>query len=164
MPTLSFVPQRFNVVWDGVSCAEASFNLSVAGPYAATAYQVFDRSGEYANDETGESLESYRQGDRFFTLAHAGGSYTVETRPTQSLTVSTTGQVATVVFSSLEPGDGLYLGDGRVDPNTYYSWMLRVVSGPVLVAGRIDVKPHNAFVYTTPGSIKFASGYTAANC
>lgn len=151
--SLSFRPARFNVEWDGVSEAKASFELACQGTgvsYSATAYRVFSESGAWLCE--GSSPVEFERGDRYFDLGCPGNIKTPAADFALPATVS--GGVATIVFSSV--------------PNTtlVYAWRLTATKGAssrVVIAGRLEAKEPNPYA-SGASTVQLVSGVTASGC
>ena len=153
--SLSFKPARFDVEWDGVSEAKASFQLACQGTcvsYAAKAYRVFSEDGAWTcGVDQYTSVVPYSRGERFFTV----NSSCVKTFSGDvNLSATVSNGVATIVFSGV--------------PNTthVYAWQLTATKGAssrVVIAGKLEAKEPNPYA---PGAstISLVSGVTASGC
>ena len=148
--TLSFRPARFNVDWDGVSQANATFALTcwdTAASYSAVAYRVFDAD----KTETIGGVEfSVRRGERFYSRNPQTGSQTFATDV--QLSVAAANGAAQVTFSSL--------------PGYAHAWYLQATKSGVtrvLIAGLVRVVELNPYE-PGAGSVQAVSGVTASGC
>lgn len=189
MATISFKPVSVNVVWDGVSEAKLSLDLScfdTAATYVAKAHRVMPTGGTYVPENTstlfGATLK-WAQGDRYFLItensAHVPALYKSEIFDvTVPSTVS--GGTATLMFSGMTIGAATSTSAMEIflraastatgaDANfrhAAFSWWLegtKAGTKKVFVAGRLDVKPQNAYEANL-ASTKFVSGVTAYGC
>lgn len=150
---LSFSPAKWNVEWDGVSEAKASFGLVCQGTgvsYAAKAYRVFDDDGfvRCANNNY-----SWQPGERYYDVVNCENN-TLAYASDITLPATVSSGVATVVFSS-------------VPITAYvYAWSLVATKGTatrIMITGRLEAKEQNP--YAGGGStISFVSGVTASGC
>lgn len=150
--SLSFRPAKFDVEWDGVSEAKASFELTcddAAAAYSATAYRIWESDGS----EVCQQLEyQYSRGDRFYT--RQADCVTKVFDPDISLPVTASSGLVTVLFSSV--------------PNTthVYAWSLKATKSgatKLLVAGKIEAAEPDPYA-SRGGSIRIVSGVTAYSC
>ena len=148
--TLSFRPARFNVEWDGVSQAKATFALTCWDPaasYSAVAYRVWPEDG--ALGCSGFPVE-YERGTRHWTL---NGSCQKVFASDVSLSMSAASGTAQVTFSSLSTTE-------------QHAWQLRATKGGVtrvLIAGLVRTVELNPYE-PGAGSVQAVSGVTASGC
>lgn len=153
--TLSFRPAQFNVDWDGVSQAKATFALAcwdTAATYSAIAYSVFTEDGALACSAGGIQVSpvEYERGARYWTF---NGSCQQVFAPDVSLSMSAANGTAQVTFSSLST-------------TAQHAWQLRATKGGttrVLIAGlvrTVGLNPYEAGA----GSVNAVSGVTASGC
>lgn len=159
--SVSFTPDIYNVTWDGVSLAQATFGLKCpgSGSYAATAYLVFTRSGskKYGTNSAGDDLlYSYKAGQRYFTISESTGQ--TYTPPDRSMTTTAVGSTAVrVTFSSLPLSEN-YLFDGG---DGVYAWNLKDTgANKILVAGRLTVSALNPYRMPSQSTGVFITGTT----
>lgn len=156
MPSFTFTPDPYNVTWDGVSCAEVTFGVNQAGSsnsYTAKAYQVFTESDSLTQDAgtANEYTYEWSRGDRFYLPTGSGTKLFATDKTMTATALGSTG--VNVIVSSLPTATATIA----------YAWSLANASGKLLVAGRIDVKPPQA--YDTPRSgLVFVTGATATSC
>ena len=153
--TLSFRPAKFDIDWDGVSDAKASFQLAcpdTAASYSAKAYAIFTESGEVGCNN-GQSLSAWSIGERYFTVA-GNCARTYATDIALSATVSS--GIATIVFSGVSP------------TTSTYAWQLTATKGTaatrVVIAGKISPVGLNPYAQQGGGRISLVSGSTASGC
>lgn len=153
--TLSFRPARFNVDWDGVSQAKATFALTCWDPaasYSAIAYQVWDRDGELGCSSGGIQVSpiEYERGERYWTF---NGSCQRVFASDTSLSMSAANGTAQVTFSSLST-------------TAQHAWQLRATKSGVtrvLIAGLVRTVELNPYE-PGGGSVNAVSGVTASGC
>lgn len=153
--TLSFRPARFNVDWDGVSQAKATFELTcwdTAATYSAIAYQVWPENGSLGCSSGGISVGpyEYERGERLWSF---NGSCERVYASDVSLSMSSANGTAQVTFSSLSTV-------------AQHAWQLRATkSGTtrVLIAGLVRTVELNPYE-PGAGSVNAVSGVTASGC
>lgn len=147
--TLSFRPARFNVDWDGVSQAKATFALAcwdTAASYSAVAYRVWESDG---TESCGGSEFSVKKGSRYYTRNQLCQKINASD---VSLSLTVSSGSASVTFSTL-------------DTNTH-AWQLRATKSGVtrvLVAGLVRTVELNPYE-PGAGSVNLVSGVTASGC
>ena len=151
--TLSFRPARFNVDWDGVSQAKATFALTCWDPaasYSAVAYRVWSEDGSLGCQNGGAGGQgNYKRGDRHWSWV---GQCQQVFASDVSLPMSAANGTATVTFSGL-----------GTNP---HAWQLRATKSGVtrvLIAGLVRVVELNPFE-PGAGSVNLVSGVTASGC
>lgn len=150
--TLSFRPARFNVDWDGVSQAKATFALTCWDPaasYSAVAYRVFSADGSYL--ACGGGQISYERGRRYFSYSFA--TCTSTTASDESLPLTVSNGTAVVTFSVLAA-------------NQHHAWQLSATKGGVtrvLITGLVRTVELNPYE-PGAGSVNLVSGVTASGC
>lgn len=164
--SVSFTPDIYNVTWDGVSLAQATFGLKCpgSGSYAATAYRVFTGSGSYVYIEPSVVLGQaatevsvpFRAGERYFSITSTGAvGYSAPNRPMTATAVGST--AVSVEFSSLSLSDASFSG-GR---DAVYAWNLKDTgSNKILVAGRLTVSALNPYRLPSQSTGVFITGTT----
>jgi len=153
--TLSFRPARFNVEWDGVSQAKATFALTCWDPaasYSAVAYQVFAADGAIECSAGGITVSpiEYKRGARHWTFNNSCGRVFASD---VSLPMSAASGTATVTFSSLSTTE-------------QHAWQLRATKSGVtrvLIAGLVRTVELNPYE-PGAGSVQAVSGVTASGC
>lgn len=152
--TLSFRPATFNVEWDGVSEAKATFGLEcwdTAATYSAVAYPVWESDGvEVCNSNTATEHQ-YTRGQRHFSL---NNSCQKVDAPNVTLPVTASNAVATIRFSAITS----YFNA--------YAWSLTATKGTVtrvVIAGRISQIDQNPYARSSP-TVSLISGFTASGC
>lgn len=158
--SLSFRPARYDIEWDGVSEAKASFELACGGTgvsYAAKAYRVFPETGDNNCISTNNSdAGNYVKGDRFW-------SWDLNALPNNcvklfagdiTLPATVSSNVATIIFSS-------------ITATTHaYAWQLTATKGTatrVVAAGKLEAVGLNPYA-PGAGRISLVSGVTASGC
>lgn len=149
---LRFGPAKFDVEWDGVSEAKATFELSCfssAATYEAIAYPVWTSSG-IANFTT-SSTTLYTMGTRQFSFDDNGFKLF---EPNALLAVTASSGTASVAFSTLTA------------THSVYAWQLRRFDGTatcVLVTGKLQAEAPNPYSRGN-GVSGIVSGATAVGC
>jgi hypothetical protein len=151
--SLSFRPARYDVEWDGVSEAKASFEMACGGTgvsYAAKAYRVFRESGSIGCEGSGQV--EYVRGERYYNLTCPGNAKTFASDITLPTTVS--GGAVSVTFSAIT--------------NTVhaYAWQLTATKGGatrIVVGGKLEAVGLNPYA-PGAGRISLVSGVTASGC
>lgn len=153
--TLSFRPARFNVEWDGVSQAKATFELTcwdTAASYSAVAYRVWPEDGSLGCSSGGVTVNAieYERGARHWTF---NGSCQRVFASDESLSMSAANGTAQVTFSSLST-------------TAQHAWQLRATKSGVtrvLIAGLVRTVELNPYE-PGAGSVQAVSGVTASGC
>ena len=152
--TLSFRPAKFDIDWDGVSDAKASFQLAcpdTAASYSSKAYAIFTESGEVGCNNGG-SLSAWSIGERYFTVAgNCARTYATDI----ALPATVSSGIATIVFSGVSP------------TTSTYAWQLTATKGTatrVVIAGKISPAGLNPYAQQGGGRISLVSGSTASGC
>jgi len=141
--SLSFRPATYNIAWDGVSKAQATFELacfSTAATYSAFAYPVFASKSTVACG-TGTNAVVYTQfkGERVFTL---GTACQILSKGNVQLPITAANSTAAILFSA-------------VTSNLEYShaWQLVATKSSgtqVLIGGRIDIQTFDPYERSRP--------------
>lgn len=151
--SLSFRPARYDVEWDGVSEAKASFEMACQGTgvsYSANAYRVFSESGSIGCEGLGQI--PYLRGARYWDLSCPGNIKTFAADIALSATES--GGVVSVVFS------------GVTETEHVYAWQLTATKGTatrIVIGGKLEAVALNAYSGGA-GRISLVSGVTASGC
>ena len=153
--TLSFRPARFNVDWDGVSHAKATFALTCWDPaasYSAIAYRVWEKDGVISCSSGGieYSPVEYERGTRHWDF---NSSCQKVLASDVSLSMSAANGTAQVTFSSLST-------------TVQHAWQLRATKSGVarvLIAGLVRTVELNPYE-SGGGSVNAVSGVTASGC
>ena len=152
--TLSFRPARFNVEWDGVSQAKATFALTCWDPaasYSAIAYRVWPEDGAIGCQAGGAGgTGEYKRGDRHWSWV---GQCQQVFASDVSLSMSAANGTASVTFSGLASAQ-------------HHAWQLRATKGGVtrvLIAGLVRTVELNPYE-PGAGSVQAVSGVTASGC
>ena len=151
--SLSFRPARYDVEWDGVSEAKASFELACQGTgvsYAAKAYRVFDEDGDIACENY--NAHEYVRGDRHWALSCPTNTKIFAGDITLPTTVS--GGAVSIVFSAITATTHVY------------AWQLTATKGTatrIVVGGKLEAVSMNPYA-AGAGRISLVSGVTASGC
>jgi hypothetical protein len=158
--SISFRPATLHVNWDGVSEAQASFELACydsAATYSVAAYPVHETSARYtyAPGNTTSTwspfVVAYERGDRLVSWSDNGYDQPVPyIHPNITLPSTVSSGIATIKFSA-------------ITANYFtHAWTLTGTKGTVtrvLVAGGVFVKTPGPY---SPGA--FVGGVTASGC
>lgn len=154
--TLSFRPATFNVDWDGVSDAKATFELAcwdTAATYSAVAYPVFRSSGELECTYAGQTSQyPYALGQRVFAL---NGLCQPVPLPEVTLPLTAANALATIRFSAI------------TSVSYAHAWRLTATKGTsarVIIEGRVTPFEQNPYAQSGGPSVSLVSGVTAAGC
>lgn len=152
--TLSFRPATFNVDWDGVSEAKATFELAcwdAAATYSAVAYPVWSSAGVAVCDSNTATEYQYTRGQRLFYLDDCQkidfGNVT--------LPVTAANATATIRFSAI------------TSVSYAHAWRLTATKGTstrVIIEGRVTPFAQNPYAQSGGPSVSLVSGVTASGC
>lgn len=157
MPSISFLPDTYDIVWDGTSCSEVVFGLNpsaASNSYSAVAEPVFSSSGsQVIKDGTNAYSFVWVRGEPLFTPAAGSGSRVYASSRTMTVTaLGATGACVTISTLPTSPR-----------AQAAYAWRLSTSAGKLIVSGRIDVKPPGAYDQGGSG-LTFVTGVTATRC
>lgn len=154
--TLSFRPATFNVDWDGVSDAKATFELAcwdTAASYSAVAYPVYSSSGEEQCTVGGTTSQyPYVRGQRVFAF---GAACLQVELPAVTLPVTAANALATIRFSVI------------TSVSYAHAWRLTATKGTatrVIIDGRVTPFAQNPYAQSGGPSVSLVSGVTASGC
>lgn len=151
--SLSFRPARYDVEWDGVSEAKASFALAcqeTGVSYAAKAYHVFEEDVSLVCGNN-NPVEGFR-GERRFTLDCPANVRVFASDITLPSTVS--GGAVSITFSAITATTNVY------------AWQLTATKGTatrIVIAGKLQAVGLNPYA-PGAGRISLVSGVTASGC
>lgn len=151
--SLSFRPARYDVEWDGVSEAKASFELACQGngvSYAAKAYRVFRDNGSLVCEGSGPV--EYVRGERYYDLGCPGNIRNFS--PDITLPTAASGTSVSVTFSAI------------TSTTHVYAWQLTATKGTatrIVIGGKLQAVGLNPYA-AGAGRISLVSGVTASGC
>lgn len=157
--SLSFSAARYNVTWDGVSQAKASFELAchdTAASYSAVSYPVFATSGEISHG-CGSNPVAFARGQRAFEITGCNGPVPVKSfSPDVSLPTTVAASSISILFSAIT----------NTNFTSTHAWKLTATKSGVtrvLLAGQLLIKPFSPFD-SGGSSVSLVGGVTASGC
>lgn len=153
--TLSFRPATFNVEWDGVSDAKATFDLEcwdAGASYSAVAYPVWSDSGVEVCSNNTASKYTHTRGQRLFYI---NGACQQIDFPSVTLPVTAANSLATIRFSAI------------TSVSYAHAWRLTATKGTatrVVIEGRVTPYSQNPYANSGGSTVSLVSGVTASGC